>query len=278
LGSFVLSNQQRMIAGKYKILREKRLPEGFSVPNTFFMSDENKNPFCVFMISCLGADRFLYLDDNFFELTGYTNEQFRKGGMDFWFPLINPKDMQQVSARIIESHKAMVHYSAGDAYPAPLVLEYRFKHPVKGWVGLRDTRYLVSFTEEKVIDQVLCRFDRLVTDSDEWGELDDWVRKEKSCTRLLEVAMVHERSKSKTSIEPGKATSIPDNPSWVTLLTRREKEILHLISDGLSTKMIADRCHISIHTVETHRRHLLEKIQVRNSMELVKEASKVYWL
>ena len=42
--------------------------------------------------------------------------------------------------------------------------------------------------------------------------------------------------------------------------------------------MIADRCHISIHTVETHRRHLLEKIQVRNSMELVKEASKVYWL
>src|ERR1700760_646762 len=172
-----------MIAEKYKTLRDQRIPENFSVPDDFFLPDEYKNPFCVFMISCLGADRFLYLDDNFFELTGYTNEQFRKGGMDFWFPLINPEDMQQVSTRIIESHKAMAHYTAGDAYPAPLVLEYRFKHPANGWVGLRDTRYLVSFSEEKIIDQVLCRFDRLPMDSDEWAELDDWVRKEKSCTR-----------------------------------------------------------------------------------------------
>jgi DNA-binding CsgD family transcriptional regulator len=267
-----------MIAEKYKILSEQRLPENFVVPDAFFMTDENNNPFCVFMISCLGADRFLYLDDNFFEITGYTNEQFRKGGMDFWFPLINPEDMQQVSARIIESHKMIAHYATGDAYPAPLILEYRFKHPKDGWVGLRDTRYLVSFSEEKIIDQVLCRFDRLSLDPDEWKELDDWVRKEKSCTRLLEVAMVHEKSKSKTSIEPGKPTTLTNGPLWVGLLTPREKEILRLISEGLSTKMIAGRCHISIHTVETHRRHLLEKIQVRNSMELVKEASKVYWL
>ena len=151
-----------MIAEKYKILIDQRLPENFAVPDTFFIQDENKNPFCIFMISCLGADRFLYLDDNFYELTGYTNEQFRKGGMDFWFPLINPEDMPQVSARIIESHKEMAYHTAGDAQPAPLVLEYRFKHPTIGWVGLRDTRYLVSFTEEKIIDQVLCRFDRLL--------------------------------------------------------------------------------------------------------------------
>jgi DNA-binding CsgD family transcriptional regulator len=267
-----------MIEEKYKTLREQRIPENFPVADAFFMQDENKNPFCVFMITCIGTDRFLYLDDNFFEITGYTNEQFRKGGMDFWFPLINPEDMHQVSKKIIESHKSMAHYSTGDEYPAPLVLEYRFKHPKKGWVGLRDTRYLVSFTEEKVIDKVLCRFDRLPMDSDEWAELDDWVRKEKSCTRLLEVAMMHEKSKDKTSIEGGKVLPITKSPSWVALLTPREKEILHLISDGLSTKMIADHCHISIHTVETHRRHLFEKIQVRNSMELVKEASKVYWL
>jgi DNA-binding CsgD family transcriptional regulator len=278
LDSFDLPIQQTVIAEKYKILLEQRIPENFNVPEAFFMHDGYKNPFCVFMISCLGADRFLYLDDNFFEITGYTNEQFRKGGMDFWFPLINPEDMQQVSARIIDSHKAIAHYSAGDAYPAPLVLEYRFKHPAKGWVGLRDTRYLVSFTEEKIIDQVLCRFDRLAMNSDEWAELDDWVRKDKSCTHLLEAAMVHEKSKSKISIEDGKIRPVADSPSWVTLLTPREKEILRLISEGLSTKMIADSCHISVHTVETHRRHLFEKIQVRNSMELVKEASKVYWL
>jgi DNA-binding CsgD family transcriptional regulator len=268
-----------MIADKYKTLCSQRLPENFFVPDDFFLPDENENPFCVFMITCLGADRFLYLDDNFFELTGYTNEQFRKGGMDFWFPLINPNDMPKVSSRIIESHKELARYTTGDPYPPPLVLDYRFKHPQRGWVGLRDTRYLVSFSEEKIIDQVLCRFDRLNLDSEEWAELDSWVRKDKSCTRLLEVAMLHEKSKTKTSIDSSRQVKpVSDSPTWVTLLTQREKEILHLISEGLSTKMIADRCHISIHTVETHRRHLLKKIQVRNSMELVKEASKVYWL
>ena len=61
-------------------------------------------------------------------------------------------------------------------------------------------------------------------------------------------------------------------------LTSREKQILQMISDGLSTKMIADKCFISVHTVETHRKHLLEKLDVRNSMELIKKASKYFWL
>jgi two-component system response regulator NreC len=55
-------------------------------------------------------------------------------------------------------------------------------------------------------------------------------------------------------------------------------EILRLIGQGLSTKLIADKCCISINTVETHRRHLLEKLQVKNSMELIKEASRRYSL
>ena len=60
--------------------------------------------------------------------------------------------------------------------------------------------------------------------------------------------------------------------------TKREKEVLHLIGEGYSTKQIADKLNISINTVETHRRHLLEKIQVKNSMELIKQTSNAHWL
>lgn len=47
-------------------------------------------------------------------------------------------------------------------------------------------------------------------------------------------------------------------------LTEREIEILGLLVKGLSYKMIADKCFISIPTVNTHVRHIYEKLQVHS--------------
>ncbi len=55
-------------------------------------------------------------------------------------------------------------------------------------------------------------------------------------------------------------------------LTEREKEILNLIANEFVTKEIANDLFISKHTVETHRKHLLSKINVRNTAGLVKYA------
>lgn len=55
-------------------------------------------------------------------------------------------------------------------------------------------------------------------------------------------------------------------------LTRREKEVLTLIMDELTTQEIADQLFISPKTVETHRLNLLQKLGVRNTAGLVKEA------
>lgn len=55
-------------------------------------------------------------------------------------------------------------------------------------------------------------------------------------------------------------------------LTGREKEVLELICEGLRTKDIADKLFISIHTVESHRRKIMSKLDVRNSSMLVKFA------
>lgn len=54
--------------------------------------------------------------------------------------------------------------------------------------------------------------------------------------------------------------------------TRRETDVLHYISLGMSTKEIATRMGVSNNTVETHRRHLLEKFHARNVAELVSRA------
>jgi len=57
-------------------------------------------------------------------------------------------------------------------------------------------------------------------------------------------------------------------------LTKREKEILKLIADGLSSQEIADKLFISLRTVETHRLNLNQKLDVKNTAGLVKEALK----
>jgi len=60
-----------------------------------------------------------------------------------------------------------------------------------------------------------------------------------------------------------------------TNVSNREKEILKLVSQGQSNKMIADVLHISIRTVETHRLNLLRKLDVNNAAEMVKKGLEI---
>lgn len=56
------------------------------------------------------------------------------------------------------------------------------------------------------------------------------------------------------------------------LLTEREVEILRLIAEEQTNQEIADQLYISIRTVDTHRRNLLQKLNVKNTAGLVKYA------
>lgn len=56
-------------------------------------------------------------------------------------------------------------------------------------------------------------------------------------------------------------------------LTKREKEILHLISEGKTTATIAEELYLSPLTIETHRKNLMQKFKVKNVAALIKEAA-----
>ncbi len=53
-------------------------------------------------------------------------------------------------------------------------------------------------------------------------------------------------------------------------LTVREREIFQLLAEGLKNQEIAERLHVSVKTVETHRAHIMEKLNLNNIAELVK--------
>ena len=59
-----------------------------------------------------------------------------------------------------------------------------------------------------------------------------------------------------------------------TNLTAREKEILGYLVEGMSYKLIADRCFISVETVNGHIRNIYEKLQVHSKGEAVAKAIK----
>lgn len=84
---------------------------------------------------------------------------------------------------------------------------------------------------------------------------------------------IHQAVKGKTflsrdiqvTMRESKAESAP-------VLTRREKEILTLIADGFTNQEIADRLFVSVTTVDTHRKNLLQKLMAKNTAALVKIA------
>jgi len=56
------------------------------------------------------------------------------------------------------------------------------------------------------------------------------------------------------------------------VLTDREREVLQLLAEGKSTKQIALKLHISVKTVETHRRQMMNKLDIHTVAELTKYA------
>jgi DNA-binding NarL/FixJ family response regulator len=64
--------------------------------------------------------------------------------------------------------------------------------------------------------------------------------------------------------------------SPIDVLSDREFEIFELIGQGFGTRQIADRLHLSMKTVESHREHIREKLDLENTFELVQRA--LHWI
>jgi DNA-binding CsgD family transcriptional regulator/PAS domain-containing protein len=62
------------------------------------------------------------------------------------------------------------------------------------------------------------------------------------------------------------------------VLSKREKEVLAMIISGKPSRQISEELHISMHTVNTHRKNILAKAQVGSSSELVAKAIKEGWV
>ena len=100
---------------------------------------------------------------------------------------------------------------------------------------------------------------------------------------LLKNAEVNELQKAINKVAQGKKyyneeiTDLMINnmslqATQVKPLSQRETEVLRLVSEGKTTKEIANTLFVSTRTVETHRSNIMKKMDVQNTAELIRKA------
>ncbi len=76
------------------------------------------------------------------------------------------------------------------------------------------------------------------------------------CHKILDIIM-----------EKHFSTDVPE--ILFNILTSREREILTLLASGYSTQRVADKLHLSPHTVHTHRKSIIKKLNIKSPTEFV---------
>lgn len=98
-----------------------------------------------------------------------------------------------------------------------------------------------------------------------------YVLKNATQAELMEAIVTAAKGKTYLSDEAAAALRKIET-SHTPVITRREKEVLELIAEGLTNAEIATKLFISTATVDTHRKNLLIKFQTKNTASLVKTA------
>jgi DNA-binding NarL/FixJ family response regulator len=99
-----------------------------------------------------------------------------------------------------------------------------------------------------------------------------YLLKDASKSEILEA--IRTVAKGKTFINFSVAQVLKNNTpnDALPLLTKREKEVLEFIADGLTNQQIADKLFLDVTTINSHRKNMLTKYHVKNTAALVKLA------
>lgn len=104
------------------------------------------------------------------------------------------------------------------------------------------------------------------------------------------LAMLRGAMQGEAALSPGMAANVleefrrmslqspPKDQNEIATLTRREHDVINLVVSGLSDKEIADNLTLSVHTVKSHIRNILSKLQVNNRREAAELARQKGWV
>ncbi len=184
----------------------------------------------------LEEKRFLHFNTAFKKMVGGKSYKLMEQGWNFWFSNVACSESLMVTNRVR-------HFLSEGVFRKPLSLKY---HMYDG------TANLIFIRHEIVLYNL------------------------KDCTLAINYLFdVSQKERIERVLEPTNGFDFNKDTDQINYISPREKEVLTLIGEGYSSKQIANMLYISNHTAISHRKNLIEKFQVRNTAQLIRNASQV---
>ena len=207
---------------------------------------------CITWVLDIRTQQFVFISDNTRQLIGYDSGIFRKDGFCILNKLMHPEDKKLLAGKTLKLWENMLLLPAARRQSLRFSRKYRIRKPDGSFICLLEQNKVLQTDANGNITHVL----GTCTDITELVNLRNF-----EATVQVPVSKVANRP---TSGEEQTATNIK--------LSEREKEIVRLVAEGYSSKLIADQLFISFHTVNTHRKNIICKTHSRNTSGLVQYA------
>lgn len=193
----------------------------------------------------------IFTSYNFSELFGYEMDTLNQEGTAYFDSKVHPEDFIELLKNGIATLKHYYRLAQPDRMNYKLVNEYRI-------LGA-EQKYI------RVIEQ------HQVLELDKYGNV--WL-----ALGVLDISPDQSPLtgiKSKLfNYKTGKVLSLEATEQVAPNLSKREKQVLQYVKDGFLSKEISEQLSISVHTVNTHRQRILEKLGANNSHEAIAFAGK----
>ncbi len=230
----------------------KEHKSNFELFNDRQFRDLFRNAPAVVLVVNHAEHKYEFFSENVKQILGYDAEEFYKGNVEFGMSLVHPEHAQIFSDHIFPAmFNAIDRYKeAGDVKKIRLAYNFKFKRKDQAYVWLSQHMSILEVDQEN--NPLLSMY--FMTD----------INALKKDSRLdFTVSVLDETG----YYNPVHIITYPD--AEPLSLTARELQILKLIGEGKSSQSIAEQLVISRHTVNTHRKNMLEKTGAKNTTELL---------
>lgn len=195
----------------------------------------------------------LYTSPNYATLFGYDMKSIEEEDKDYFDSKVHPDDHIALVRNGIETLRFYFSLPLSARTDYKLVSEYRVLN--------QDNIYVRVIEQHQVLE--------LDANGNIWLSLG-----------VMDIApnqdVQHGIKSQIINFKTGELVQLPDtNKNEKKVLSARELSVLNLIKDGLYSKEISDVLSISVHTVNTHRQRILEKLNAANTPEAIRYASRL---
>jgi DNA-binding CsgD family transcriptional regulator len=208
---------------------------------------------CVVTVLDTYRKQHVFNSSNLGAVFGYSPQEVEKYGEHFLNAIIHPEDFPLLMQNGLTALKLYLNFSEEEKLNYKIINEFRVLNASAQYI--------------RVIEQ------HQALELDGRGNL--WL-----ALSILDISPnqeINEGLKSQLlNFRTGEFLSLAQEPPEIKIaLTKREAQILKLVKEGFLSKEISNRLSISVHTVNTHRQRVLEKLGANNSMEAVVFSSKL---